>query len=82
MRSKTFYLIHSISNQAIQANCPGGCPCDSTFCEEDSGDITTTSMSTTNSTVPTTTTASSSIEAALVLSSWPNEPMIVDFDGN
>ena len=69
-------------NQVIQANCAGGCPCDSIFCEDDSRDTTTTSItSIATSTVPsTTTTAQSSIEAALVLSGR-NAPMIVDFDG-
>ena len=71
-----------ISNQPIQANCASGCPCDSTFCEGDSGDITTTAITSiaTSPVSTTTTTAKSSVEAVLVLSGR-QAPMIVDFDG-
>ena len=63
--------------KVFQANCKGGCPCDSYECNE----LTTTQASTTSMT--TTTTAQPTKEAVLVLSTWNsnNVPMVIDFEG-
>ena len=65
--------------KVFQANCKGGCPCDSYECD----DITTTPVSTTTIATTTTTSAETPKEAVLLLSTYrsSNVPMVIDFVG-
>ena len=65
--------------KVFQANCKGGCPCDSYECD----DMTTTPSSTTTIATTTTTSAEPPKEAVLLLSTYRsgNVPMVIDFEG-
>ena len=70
-------LIKRLIYRIFQANCKGGCPCESYECNE----LTTTQASTTS--ISTITTAQPTKEAVLLLSTryTSNVPMVIDFEG-
>ena len=63
-----------MGNQCVKANCIGGCPCDSSFCQETTTTAVTTTTTTTMAPVP---------KSVLVLNleKSSNKPIVIDFEG-